>query len=464
MEYERMRLKQRTDYPRHTVVMYNIQRVLDPSVSGPDRAKSLELVEQLGQENPAIRVELARVLGAKETPPELRKAVLAMLLKRDHPDLAEHVVRVLAELEPDDPMRATVLDWLTRHPTEGVLAEVVALWAREPDADGYNRRYERVVERISGQNWATALLEGLNSDGFTARGSAIEVLSRRLGAKELARRIRQMSPRTVSVLAMQTFLTEFDYLPESAEQLLSVVSLYRSENDDIDDASKEYRLWNQQHGYVFKVRDFHLLKSLAKDPLRPNLRRSHLILTIGRRLKELKHVRHNAPGRGRVNQGNFWVLSHKLTMADLWNVNLLSEMLARKRVQMALGIVADRDLSNTRTAMGGLVVYQNGQAEAMLYSQAADAPTNDLTYVPNKAAVLAGRDALCRFQGHFEKINNALRAGPGPQEIRHAEKENYYGLILTSLSQDSFAAHYYNPDGEVVSLGVYPFAGGRTAR
>jgi hypothetical protein len=465
VEYEKMRLRQRTAYPQRTVMLYNLQRVLDPAVSGEQRQSSLQLVEQLGEQDLAVRSELAKVLAAENTPPELRKAVLKMLLKRDHPDLATHVVRVLAELKPDDPMRVTVLDWLSRHPTPGVLAEVVALWARDRQgSNGYDKRYERVVERISGQSWDRALLNGLNRDGFTARGSAVTVLARRLGRKELARRVRTLPPRTMPVLAMQQFLEKFDYLPESADELLTIVSLYRTETKAIPDAARQYRVWRREHGYVFEARDFHLLAALATDPLRPNLRRSHLILSIGRQLKKRKHVRALAPGRGRTDQGNFWMLSHKLSMADLWNVYLLVEMLSRKRVQIALGIVADRDLKDTRTAHGGLVVYENGQAEAELYSPSRDAPANDLTYVPSKAAVLAGRDAMCRFHCHFERINNALRAGPGPEELRDAKASGYYGLIFTSVSAKAFCAHYYNPEGQVVSLGVYPFAGGRSAR
>lgn len=464
VEYEKMRLNQRMSYPKRTVILYNLQRVLDADVSPQNRQSSLQLVEQLGEQDLAVRTELAKVLAGENTPPELRKAVLKLLLKRDHPDLATHVVRVLAELKPDDPMRRTVLDWLSRHPTPGVLAEVVALWARDGQTEGYQDRYERVVERISGKPWDQALLEGLNRDGFSARGSAVAVLARRLGRKQLATRIRALPPRTMAVLAMQEFLGKFDFLPDSGEDLLTIVSLYRNESKAISEAARQYEIWRRDHGYVFEARDFHLLAALATDPLRPNLRRSHLILSIGRQLKKLKHVRAIAPGRGRTDQGNFWMVSHKLSMADLWNVYLLVEMLSRKRVQIALGIVADRDLKDTRTAHGGLVVYENGQAEAELYTPSRNAPSNDLTYVPSRAAVLAGRDAMCRFTCHFERINNALRAGPGPEELRDAQRAGYYGLTLTSVSSKAFCAHYYNPDGRVISLGVYPFAGGRTAR
>ena len=64
---------------------------------------------------------------------------------------------------------------------------------------------------------------------------------------------------------------------------------------------------------------------------------------------------------------------------------------------------------------------------------------------------------MCRFNCHFEKADNTKRAGPGPEEIRDAMLRNYYGLIITSVNEKVFCAHYYNPDGLVVSMGTFRF-------
>ena len=146
-----------------------------------------------------------------------------------------------------------------------------------------------------------------------------------------------------------------------------------------------------------------------------------------------------------------------LTLADLWNLLLLDEMLTRPRVRTALQVVSQRDRADTRSAWGGLVFYEVGQAEAKLYPPSYDFAASDLAYRPTLQAVQDGRHALCRFHGHFEKMDNTDRAGPTAEELRAAKDENVYGLVLTRLGEAALCAHYYNPKGIVVSLGRFAF-------
>ncbi len=63
---------------------------------------------------------------------------------------------------------------------------------------------------------------------------------------------------------------------------------------------------------------------------------------------------------------------------------------------------------------------------------------------------------MCRFITHFDKIQNAERAGPTAEELRNAAEGNYYGLVMTRTGKNSFCAHYYSPKGKVISLGEFP--------
>jgi hypothetical protein len=454
----------RTAYPPYTVLLYNLQRVMDPQVPAPARAESVKVVERLGAEDPAVRQQLVAVLSAEDTPAALRDEILRMLIQRDYPGIAGHVVRVLPELKPGDRLHTAVLNWLTRHPAPEVLAEVVALWAREPKASTkIDQRYERVVGRLAGTSWEAALIDGINQHGFGAKGSALRVLVRRMAFRRLRERIQNATPRTRAMLALQTFLERFDYLPRTSEDFLSVVALYESEDGQVGDAASLYNQWVSREGYVFDIRDYHLLASLARDPLRAARSRSDLVLAIGRALNDREHVRHDSDGRGRKEPGRFWLVSPKLRTSDLWNLYLINEMLSRRRIQLALSVDADRDLADTSSAWGGLVIYANGPAKLNLYPPKVQRPPDDMVYLPSRSALIAGRDALCRFVLHFEAIYNARRAGPGEQELRDARLKNYYGLVLTSLTPKTFCAHYYNPSGQVVSLGVFPFLGERRA-
>ena len=106
---------------------------------------------------------------------------------------------------------------------------------------------------------------------------------------------------------------------------------------------------------------------------------------------------------------------------------------------------------------GGLVFYENGQAEAKLYAPDRSAGENDMAYVPTKRLIGDGRDSICRFVAHFEKVSNISLAGPTRNELLEARSQDYYALVLTSTSERRFSAHYYNPRGQVVSLGLLPF-------
>jgi len=436
--------------------MYNLQRVLDRQVRPANRLESMRLVTHLGHSDPGVSDQLAAVLDEKDCPPALFEAVLEYLLKSDHPGLAGHVVGVLPRIGPGQAvLREAVLEWLAKHPTPEVLSEMVKLWAAEPSTTSVNEhRYRRIVERITGKPWDSALLESLNTPGFYARGSALEVLAGRIRSDTLSDRIARLPARVDAIRTLQAFGYRFRYLPKTAAELLAAASLYKTRADMIPDASRLYGRWRDETGYIFAIRDFHLISRLARDPLRTSLRRSQLVLELGQSLGSRPQPPNNP---SRAQESRFWPQTGNLTMADLWNLYLLNEMLARPRVQLALKMLAEQDRADKRTAWGGLVFYENGQAEARLYPSDTDAGADDLNYVPCRLAVVDGRDAMCRFRGHFEKVDNSDRAGPSAAELRDAKEKGYYGLVLTSLGNDSFAAHYYNPRGLVVSLGKLPF-------
>jgi hypothetical protein len=225
----------------------------------------------------------------------------------------------------------------------------------------------------------------------------------------------------------------------------------------LPDASRLSLDWTKSYGYNFDIRDFHLLSRLARDPLRNNLKRTQIVLEIGQAFKTRKHVKHTPAVTGGADyKESFWLQVDKLTMADLWNLYLINEMLSRPLVQSSLRLMADGDLADAKSAWGGLVFYLNGQAEANLYPPDPDAGIDDRVYQPTKRLILDGRDSLCRFIGHFEQENNASRAGPTTEELADANVYDYYGLILTRVDRNTFCAHYYTPNGLVVSLGKFP--------
>lgn len=459
-EYKEMGRADRVRYQPGYLMQYNLTRVHNAELKESQRLDSLKLVEHIVKTDSIAMdssslADLATLLRDEaNTPKALRQEVLKFLLEENYPDLASHLIPLIGRLDSLDPtMRSLVLNFLEKNPNDQMLEHIVRSWAREKDlsADG-EQGYRNVIQQISGQNWQEALLGQLNSPSFGARAETLEILHARVAPAELRKAILAMTPQTDTVAALQYYIETFDYLPAQREELASSVILYKVRRDMLPDAARLSLEWSRNTGYQFNIRDFHLLSRLARDPLRSNLKRTNLVIDLGKQLKTRPHVQ---AGQGQ-NKDNFWLQVDKLTLADLWNMYLLNEMLSRPRVQTSLKFMADGDLADVRSAWGGLVFYQNGQAEAILYPPDPEAPSNDAIYVPTERLITDERDALCRFIGHFERLENADRAGPTQAELDDAVRLNYYGLILTRIDKTHFAAHYFNPQGVIVSLGKFP--------
>jgi hypothetical protein len=460
-QYDQPQSSGRAAYPKKTILLYNLQRVLDTDLNTAGRINSLNLVARIGGDEPVVMEQLAGVLGNQASPPELHRAILEFLLRKNYPELAQYVIRVLPHLKDTGPLREVLLEWLTRHPTATVLSEVVKVWAdQQPPNPADEKYFQQVVERVSGKPWDQALLEAVNTAGFLSRGSAVEVLARRIPAASLRPRIMEMTARTEAVVVLQSLLKQFDYLPSTGAELVAAASIYKTRQDVLPEVARLAGRWRDQYGYRFNIRDFHLLSRLSHDPRKMEVTRAQLISEMAGVLAKRRHVRHWIT-RSTLQEDlsiRFDKQVERLTMADLWNLYLLNDMLSRSAVQAPLRVMSEQDRADRRSAWGGQIFYNGGQAQARLYPPDAQVREDDFEYVPSSQSVAEGRNALCRFHAHFDKLANADRAGPSLEELAAARHGNYYSLVLTSLGETSFCAHYYNPRGTVISLGEFPFA------
>lgn len=460
-EYNQMGRADRTRYNTPFIINYNIAIIQNNEKPLKERGDSLDLVEKLvrdGYELTGAQLDdLASQLQDKACPPELAQKVLVFLLSQNYADMAAHVVPLMKKMQTDPQLRKLVIDWLKKNPMPEMLGSVVRSWASEQNiTKASEQSYQDTISQLTGKTWDVALLDAINTPGFTAQGEALAILVSRMKAADLRSRIIGLTPRTDAVKALQIFIDQFDYLPSTAPEFAAETVIYKLRRDLIADAARLCVQWCRAYGYQFNIRDFHLLSRLARDPLRSNLNRTQLILKIGDDLKLKKHYRHvsnDSDRRDRYDE-SFWGQVDKLSMADLWNIYLLVEMFSRPRDQVNWWLFAEGDLKDINSAWGGLIFYRNGQGEAYLYLN-PDAG-DDMNYVPTTRTLTDARDAMCRYVCHFEKVENADRAGPTAQELADAKRMNYYGVALTRTGPKTFCAHYYNPDGVVVSLGSYP--------
>ncbi len=444
-----------------TIALHNIKRVISDELAPDDRVNSLAVVEAMGEVDSASLPALAAVLGDPTASQKVRLAVLAYLIRSGYPDLAGHVVAALPHAT-DPKLRSAVLSWLEQNPAPGVLAAVVKLWAADKPGQEDETRYRRVVRRLSGKRWDDALLDGLNSSGFYARGSAIEVLSRRLPVIRLEEKIAALNPRTEAVLAMQYFLERFGRLPRMRGELIGMVVAYGSGPMRLDRAATLANEWEELYGYSFNVRDLHLLSRLAGDPLRNKLSRQHLKVELSTAIAARAKVRAVESGRAfttktRFRRGrlvDFDYQIESLSLADLWNLALISEMMDRQRFKLAVKIIVERDRADRDTQWAGLISYLHGKGEAKLYLTAEK--RGDDGYIPPLRMLTDAYDCLCYFVGHFSRDEiNADNVGPTDAELAFVKRQNLYGLVLTSLDGGWVNACYFNPQGVVIDLGGF---------
>lgn len=447
-EYELLLHTHPQQYPTHTVVWVNLQRVLDEDLGEIERLESLELATGLSGNDNELADHLASVLSGDRCPPRLHKSILTYMVERGRAGVTPRALARLSETKPG-PRRTAMLKHLAANSVPEALEDLLKLWAAA-GVDGPDEGlFRRAVAKAGGAGWVDTVLRALNADGFRARGSALAVLSARVPRKDLAARIIRMTPGTPAVRAIRTFIDRFDYIPANGQELLACVSLWSGSQQMLDRAAGLSARWGRDYNYSFNVRDFHLLSRLAGDPLRKRPSRRKLVGALGKVLMRRKHL----AGAG----GQFLKPVERLGPADLWNLTLLNEMLQRPRVQLALRILADRLRARLISPRSGLVFYENGRAMAKLYPQSTDETRGDREYVPSRSIQRAGRHALCHFHTRFETIYNGDRAAPAKRELEVARELNFHGLMLVSIDTGTFSAFYYNPDGAAVSLGLFPF-------
>ena len=460
-EYARIQRTHPQEYATSTVMQYNIQRVLDPDLPVDQRVLSLDLVSSLVGPNGKLPAEVSVVLSQNDCPEALRNRILgrgvgvAAVTNRTVPAGVSSDGGggrlALSQLSqaPAGPRRTATLQWLIEHPSRDVLPDLTKLWASETPNGPDEQLFRRATEALAPGKWQDVLLDSLNATKFAARGSALAVLAARGAEIELLKRVKRMTAKTVSVQSMQTFAEKFDYIPGNGSELLACVIVHSGGKASLDAPARLAGQWRARYKYKFNIRDFHLLSNLASDPLRNKIGRDELVKQIVTKLGRRRHV----AGGG----GPFSKQAAGMTAPDLWNIVLLDEMLRRQRVALALRILADRLRAGLSSPRSGLVFYEGGKASAKLYPQSVDSARGDRDHVPDRELQRAGFGALCHLHTRFETVYNGDRAPASKREVSASNQGNFYGLVLTSIDSGTFSAFYYNPDGAVVSLGLFAF-------
>ncbi len=447
------------DFTLQAIALHNLKRALSTSLAPEKRIESLRVVEQLGTTGAETYTSLAAALADSQTPPVVRQAILAYLIKKDYPGLGQHVSNALPHAQ-DPALRSAILEWLYEHPAPELLSEVVKLWASQESLDtGTEARYRGIVERLARQKWDDALLSGLNASGFAARGSAVEVLAARLPPAMLRRKLAELTPRSQAGQALKYFAERFDYVPVTGRELLACVLAHGHGDEQLNQVARIALEWQTHYHYRFNIRDFHLLARLAGDPLRKPMSRRELTEKLSRAIAYRQQTTTRPAGRAAppVRDGRpvgFDAQAESLSMADLWNLWLINEMLNRPRALQAVQIMAKGDRADQSSQWGGLIRYEQGQAEAKLYPP--EARRADDQYLASRQMLDSAPDALAFFIGHFGPAGGSRGpVGPSAREIGLARQWNLCGVILAGAEPGGLSVTYFTPEGLTIDMGNF---------
>ncbi len=445
-------------YPPVVLAKHNLQRAMDTRLTDEERTASLELAIYLDAPSNETMAILAMIMADTDTPPRLQQAILAHLMENEYGDLTEFVVAALSQPELSEDMHQTLLVWVRNNADEALLADIVVAWASQPVGGNNELLYRQLTELAGrGGTWSDVLWANMVRREFTAKGSAFEVLRTRLSTEQFIQQLARQQPTHLSIATLQTFAGGFDYIPADRDEMLQAVYQYSTQQSAINAAARVYRAWRAGDAYTFQIHDLHLMGQLGSDAGAVRYTRAQMRADLARTMADKRHEPHYSGGEGDISyEARFYRVEPDLSMADLWNIWLLESYLSQPQTTRQILLLADEDLANTATPFGGLMFLENGVVDARQYPADVGANrANDMTYVPSGRMLQDSRNALCRFICHFEAIENAQRVGPTPAELADAATGGYYGVTITRLNAQSFTAHYYNPDGEIVSLGVF---------
>ena len=480
-EYRQMGHSARKRYHDSGIIDHNVTRVSNPEHTEKARLASLELLLNMGNRTDSRGKVYKRDMltytdrdyllttlkDTTNTPPRLKNTILKYLLEKRHPGLGAYATAYLSASNANskDPQIVEIRRLATNYflNSNSNVSNVIETWAKDKQpTEKQDKAFRDAIEMLTKKRWDEALFDSIISSNISAslKPKAWAVLARQKTKEDLKQMIKERpvysdmdANARIFLLALKTFLEKFDYLPTNEHQFLYTIILYNKSQhrDDLfAGAVKMYNQWKHEFEYKFNIYDYHLLSRMKRDPIRKSFKRHKLEGEIGKILTKRKHLPCKA-----VKSVRFWDHVDSLSMSDLWNIYLLNDLFSKPHSLASFVKMANFDRQYyPNCAMAGLVFYENSNAYPEPYDPDQKKSTSDLVYAPSKKLITASRDALCRYICHFEKVKNGKRAGPTKAELKEAMTEGWNGIIFTQVDKNHFTAHYFNPKGVVISLGV----------
>ncbi len=197
----------------------------------------------------------------------------------------------------------------------------------------------------------------------------------------------------------------------------------------------------------------HLPALVLADESDLRLDKPALLARVRRRLASVKATTRTEPGIAmQLPSESLTDHAESLCFADLLAIELLMDSLTDRATVASLFTQADRDLSDTTTEHGGVLVDKDGQIIAMPFP--ASLRAHDEKFYSSDALIRRMYTGLAHYHFHAQQYPNAAFAGPGAGDLAFADRLRPTAVVFTFIDHDTLGVDYYQPGGVVVDLGT----------
>ncbi len=426
-----------------------------------DPALRLTAAQQLGdlseQPDPAHAVSvLHRVFWSDSQPTDLRLWAMDRLIQYNENDFWRIASQRIREVDLW-PVLNPLIDRAVGRGDPAFTVALVRSLARASKAYTDEARPEReAIEALNpGQTLEQAVWSVfVSADDAVTTATRVDAwsLTHRLVGPERARELLLGTESKHPLIVDLKSASGLDVLPANRESVLWLM-WFRDESFAAywKQANRLARQLDGTQRAGLELRHLPVLMSVNSKALRQD--KSAAMASLTRRLSGVTATPRQVAGIAmRLPPERLSEHADSLCFADILTINHILDALSDRALVAALFSQADRDLADTTTEHGGVLVDIDGRVVAELYPP--DIRVHDQKFYSSNDLIHRMYTGLAHYHFHAQKYPNEAYAGPGLGDLQFVENLRVNAVVFTFLDRDTLGVDYYQPGGVVVDLGV----------
>ncbi|MGH7133565.1 MAG: hypothetical protein ACREJO_16670 [Phycisphaerales bacterium] len=452
-----------------------------------DRNRAIDQMWAEGGTGPTrqhTRETLKNIVWGPNNGPSVRNHAMDVLLAdpadTDHADTRKSL-KLMLQTEKDYDVVAHISEIATKENWTDFTPPLMRQFARNDWTMESDKRPEhtailalnpgKTIEQIAFEVFAAPVtVKGIEGEQLQkCRDFAWEVLSKADPSGAFRReKLTTMSPEPgdVTVTDVQVCLREFRCIPLTASQLQWLRRM-RTPGDKAkatwwQNAANAVATLDESKMKGFTLRHVEPVRwSAANRPDWLRLSREELLAQLAERLRGREQFGRSGAYSGGTND-TLEYHADKMCWGDVLAVIVVDESLKTKSIGDVAWNQAMRDMKDTSTEYGGLLVANdalgipadnNAPFTLALYPPRATQRFGDTRFVASDDMLSHGAVALANYHYHAQRVDNADFAGPGPGDMEYAFDQGVTCLVLTPVKEGVQNADVYMAGGIRLDLG-----------